>query len=225
DMVGNLIASLEGLGAALDSSGSGGTTKDLLATADALRTLPRGHEDRVRHLSRLRAAGSLLRDHVGSMRGTLRYLRAFAVNVKITASASTLSWAEFSGFAEDMSVRIDAGESQLRQFADELSTLDAELADALRFEQGLGQQFHALLPAVPDRLASDVAVIGRHHEKIADVAASVAAIARQVRGKVAQALGALQIGDITRQRIEHVQFGLELLDAGERTADLSVDER
>src|SRR5690606_16188501 len=29
DMVGNLIASLEGLGAALDSSGSGGTTKDL----------------------------------------------------------------------------------------------------------------------------------------------------------------------------------------------------
>jgi hypothetical protein len=50
-----------------------------------------------------------------------------------------------------------------------------------------------------------------HHERVSRVAIEVAGLAREVQKKVGKALAALQIGDITRQRIEHVQQALDLL--------------
>jgi hypothetical protein len=53
----------------------------------------------------------------------------------------------------------------------------------------------------------------------------VAAIARDIQTKVGKALMALQIGDITRQRIEHVQLGIEVAARAAATSDLSAEAR
>lgn len=63
------------------------------------------------------------------------------------------------------------------------------------------------------KLAEDAAALQQHQAKLATLASHIADMARDIRGKVGVALGALQIGDITRQRLEHVSEGIVSLAA------------
>lgn len=225
DMVSSLIGSLEHLGAALNADSVSRTTQDLLVTAEGLTALPQAQRARVDRLARLRQAGVALASHIDAMRQTLRYLRAFALNVKITAGATISASDEFAGFADRMCGQLDVGGLQLDQLAEQLSQLEAQLTGALGFEEALGGKYQMVIPAVPERLAVDAQSIAVHHASIANVAGSVAQIARDIQMKVAKALTALQIGDITRQRIEHVQLGLSVADRMLGEADLPPEAR
>lgn len=225
NMVSSLIESLDNLGAALNADSVSRTTQDLLATAEGLTALPHAQRGRVERLARLRHAGSALASHIDAMRQTLRYLRAFALNVKITAGATISASDEFAGFADRMCDQLDVGGLQLDQLAEQLLQLDAQLAGALGFEETLGGKYQAVIPTVPDRLAVDAQSIGGHHASIANVAGAVAQIARDIQMKVTKALTALQIGDITRQRIEHVQLGLRVTARVLHETDLPPEAR
>lgn len=223
DMVGRMIDSLDHLGSALNADAVSGTTNDLLSTSEGLMALPDAQRARIERMQQLRQAGAALAAHINAMRQTLRYLRAFAMNVKITAGAIVTASDEFGGFAEQMCSQLDVGGSELDELAGQLSLLDQQLAGALAFEQTLGGKYQAVIPAVPEKLATDAEAIGSHHARIAGVTTSVAAIARDIQMKVAKALTALQIGDITRQRIEHVQLGLTVTTRRLADADLSTE--
>lgn len=223
DMVGRLIDSLDHLGSALNADTVSGTTEDLLSTAAGLTALPQAQRGRIERMQHLRQAGAALASHIDEMRQTLRYLRAFAMNVKITAGAIISASDEFGGFAEQMCSQLDVGGRELDELAGQLSLLDRQLVEALAFEQTLGGKYQTVIPAVPEKLAIDAQAIGVHHARIAHVTASVAAIARDIQMKVARALTALQIGDITRQRIEHVQLGLAVTSRRLTDATLSAE--
>ena len=225
DMVGRLIESLDRLGVTLNAATVSQTTEELLSTADGLNALPAAQEGRVAYLTKLRSASGTLEAHIDEMRTTLRYLRAFALNVKITAGGTIRASDEFAGFAERMCDQLDLGVSQLDDLGEEIRSLTARLEGAKAFELGLGGKYKTLIPSVPNRLAVDAEAIQSHHSRIVKVAGSVAAIARDIQLKVGKALMALQIGDITRQRIEHVQLGLEVTAKMQREADLSEEGR
>lgn len=225
DMVGRLIESLDRLGVTLNAATVSQTTEELLSTADGLNALPAAQEGRVGYLTKLRSASGKLEAHIDEMRTTLRYLRAFALNVKITAGGTIRASDEFAGFAERMCDQLDLGVSQLDDLGEEIRSLTARLEGAKAFELGLGGKYKTLIPSVPNRLAVDAEAIQSHHSRIVKVAGSVAAIARDIQLKVGKALMALQIGDITRQRIEHVQLGLEVTAKMQREADLSEEGR
>lgn len=225
DMVGRLIESLDRLGVTLNAATVSQTTEELLSTADGLNALPAAQEGRVGYLTKLRSASGTLEAHIDEMRTTLRYLRAFALNVKITAGGTIRASDEFAGFAERMCDQLDLGVSQLDDLGEEIRSLTARLEGAKAFELGLSGKYKTLIPSVPNRLAVDAEAIQSHHSRIVKVAGSVAAIARDIQLKVGKALMALQIGDITRQRIEHVQLGLEVTAKMQREADLSEEGR
>jgi hypothetical protein len=225
DMVGRLIESLDRLGVTLNAATVSQTTDELLSTADGLNALPAAQEGRVDYLIKLGATSGMLEAHIDEMRTTLRYLRAFALNVKITAGATIRASDEFAGFAERMCDQLDLGVSQLDDLGEEIRGLTSRLEGAKAFELGLGGKYKTLIPTVPNRLAVDAEAIQSHHSRIVAVATSVAAIARDIQLKVGKALMALQIGDITRQRIEHVQLGLEVTSRIQREADLPEEAR
>ncbi|WAC60543.1 hypothetical protein [Brevundimonas sp. SL130] len=225
EMIGGLIEALDRLGLTLNIDSVSRTSNDLLATAAGLNALPQSQKRRVTHLDQLKTASALLDKDIDTMRTTLRYLRAFALNVKITAGSTIRAADEFAGFADRMCQQLDFGVSQLDELADELKRLTGQLDGALTFEQGLGGKYKQLIPAVPDKLAVDAETLRVHHARIAEVAASVAAIARDIQMKVGKALMAMQIGDITRQRIEHVQLGIQVSARTVAEADLSPEAR
>ncbi|TCL69747.1 chemotaxis protein [Rhizobium sp. BK251] len=208
EVLNRLLNSLDQLTKALDHEGKGDAGAELRTTVQALTELPAQQDERLDNLSALAGAGAKLRVHVSDMQETMRYLRTFAVTVKITGAGI----AEFAGFAEEILERIHSGTAEVNSFADELNELEKSVKVASTFGAGVSQEYAATVPQVARALQDDAQKIMAHRKGLAEIAAQVRAIARGVQSKVATTLSALQIGDITRQRIEHVQATLSLLD-------------
>ena len=224
DVLNRLLNSLEGVTAALDNGERSDTGADLRATVESLTALPLTEENRQQALVSLAQTGRDLRKYVSDMQETMRYLRTFAVTVKITGAGL----AEFAGFAQEILERIYSGTDEVNRFAAYLDSLDKEVKLAAAFGASVSKGYADTVPAVAAALRDDAAKIAEHRKHLGVVAREVGAIARGVQSKVASTLSALQIGDITRQRIEHVQATLSLLEeffAGEEGAKLDTGAR
>jgi len=221
--IGALITALDDLTGALDPSAIAATAKDLQDAAGKLTALPAHHLEQraiVSDLDRHRAGlGASLSD----MRQSLAYMRAFTMNIKITAGGIVEADAEFGIFAQEMSNRIETGRAEVDGLHRELEALKKPIADVASHGATLAARCGELIPLVPNELTASATVIQEHHSRIAAATASSAAVARDIRKKVGRILAALQIGDITRQRIEHVQAGLVMID--QLDPGLSADQR
>ncbi|WP_075289835.1 chemotaxis protein [Pararhizobium arenae] len=208
DVLNRLLASLDNISRSLETGSANDTMADLLATVKNLSDLPDIQASRQTHLSALAEAGSGMRSHVEDMQETMRYLQTFAVTVKITGAGLP----EFSGFAEEILERIRSGTAEVKSFADQLAALEKELGVARSFGSDISKQYAQTVPDVVRALEKDARTITENRAKLGVIAREVSVLARGIQSKVATTLSALQIGDITRQRIEHVQASLSMLD-------------
>jgi hypothetical protein len=216
--VGRLIAALDQLALAVDPANVDATTAELNAAAANLLTLPGQHARRREIIRRLGGAGPGLTACIDDMRRHLAYLRVFAINIKITAGGIAAAGPEFGRFAQEISDRIARGRAQLEAFNRDLEVLCDGLGTALVQENNLADHSDRLLPAIPNGLTASAADMAAYHQQLKQVAAEATAFARDVQTKVGSALAALQIGDITRQRIEHAQQALDHLVAADDLA-------
>ncbi len=222
DVLNSLLGSLDNVTKTLDAGSANDTTSDLLATVTSLSELPRLESSRQTNLAVLSSAGAGLRTHVSDMQETMRYLQTFAVTVKITGAGI----AEFAGFAEEILERIRSGTAEVNNFAGQLNTLEKELKVAQTLGSGIAKGYEKTVPAVVEALQRDARTISEHRRKLGEIAKQVGVLARGIQGKVATTLSALQIGDITRQRIEHVQSTLSFLEdflGGDEGRNLGFD--
>lgn len=213
EVIGGLIASLDQLAGAFDPQTVDVTTQDLSEAASRLTGLTSSHRQRRSGFEALSSASASLDRNIIEMRRSLSYLRVFAVNIKITAGGIPAAGAEFGSFAEEIYASIERGRVQLDEFGGDLSELEQHVTASLAQEVELEKRCAAALPAVPNQLQADADAIAEHHRQVATVAQRVGALARSIQMKVAGVLAALQVGDSTRQRIEHVQSALMMLTA------------
>ncbi len=216
--VGRLIGSLDQLTRAVDPATVDATTAELNAAAENLMLLPEQHATRRGIIRRLSDSGAGLTACIDDMRRNLAYLRVFAINIKITAGGIAAAGPEFGLFAQEICDRIERGRAQLEAFNRDLEGLCEGLGAALVHEKILADHSSRLLPAIPNGLKTSAADMAAYHQQIKQVATEATAFARDVQKKVGSALAALQIGDITRQRIEHAQQALDHLVAADDLA-------
>ncbi|MEN2748348.1 hypothetical protein [Sphingomonas sp. T9W2] len=208
DTIDRIIASIEGVTGALDESVAGIAVTGLKDVAAQLEALPVVQIEREADMARIGTASRVLRDHVMDMRQALRVLHIYGMNIKIAASGE----AAFVGFVNDMGQRLAAGEEHLEGFLAKLKELSTSVGSVQQAGRLLAAEAKKILPAVPQRLTRDADALHGHLGDVAAMAREVSEIARTVQGRVATMLGALQVGDSTRQRVEHVVSGLQLLE-------------
>jgi hypothetical protein len=208
-MIDRVIGGLDGVVAALDERTAGAAVTDLRGVADALAALPARQAGRRDRMGAVAAIARDLNDHVLDMHQTLRVLNIYGVNIKIAASGAD----QFVDFVEGMATKLSVGEHELAGFIVQLKELMLAVADVQQADRLLAAESATVVPEIPARLASDAGALAKHLADVAVVARTVADIARRVQGKVAVVLGALQVGDSTRQRLEHVVATLQLLEA------------
>jgi predicted nucleic acid-binding Zn-ribbon protein len=220
DGVEALIQSLDQLNHALEGDASAGANKALRDAAADLLALPAVQVERRVAFETLVQQSKKLSSNIEQMNTMLRYLRAFAMNLKVTSASA----AEFNGFAQELMERIAIGAQKLALFNAKLKALDEQLGRALGFVCNLEGDCERLLPSVATDLQSSSEAIQEHNDEINVIAAEVAELAKDIRKKVGKALMAMQIGDNTRQRIEHVQAGLGLLQSAHFDEDLGMGD-
>lgn len=209
EMVNGLIETLDRFTRTLDGETADATIDGLQRTISDLANLPQLAGARQASFDRIADLCTAAFGHVDEMRETFRYLKVFAATVKITGAGL----AEFAEFADEIRERILFGAQEIDRFAKELDRMRGELSNARLLSAGILGDFETTIPAVVANLAENTKRMKAQHESMAKLAAEVRTVAGAVQRKIATALSALQIGDITRQRIEHVQTSFDLLDA------------
>lgn len=220
DGIDALVASLDKLVSAVDAKSVAATTEDLQVATQALLGLSGNHQARQNTIDELASRRDGLAKCVADMRASLAYMRAFTVNIKIVSSGIAEAGSAFESFAQEISDCIEAGREQIRQVEEEIMALQQDLS-AARSESGdLSSRIAGVLPGIHKELSDSASRMTDHYTRVSSVAEEVTGIARDIQTRVVRILSALQIGDITRQRIEHVQTGLQYLaDNGVQPGD------
>jgi hypothetical protein len=212
DGIAALVASLDALTHALSPAAMEDATLQLNTAAALLSALPAKQQARRAVIVQIGAGRVTLSDRIDDISRCLAYMRAYTVSIKITAGGIPQADAEFAIFAQEIGTRVAAGRAEISALEDGLATLQRELAEAAARADMLERSCAGMIPAVPDQLLASVESLASNRARRAAAATQTAALARDVRKKVTRILSALQIGDITRQRVEHIQAGLAMLE-------------
>lgn len=195
-----VIAALDGVTLAIDDDTATAAIGDLTAIAHRLTALPVTQAQRDVDLADIDHQATAIRNQVIEMRTTLRLLSIYGPNIKIAAGGEPV----FLTFVDGMLARLDQGEQHLTQILAELKRLTEGMVGGRQSAQLLLAECHRIVPEVPDRLERSANDLDRYLASLKAVAQQIAAVARAIESRIAVALNALQIGDSTRQRLEHV---------------------
>lgn len=203
-----LVSSLEGVTNAMNRQATMTAIETMRLTADRLTGLPMEQARRQRSLDAIQDSSGELFQHLKQIRRTLSFLHICGLNIKVAAAGAD----GFASFADHMVAKLEQAERQVDEFEAEIAQLGQGIRDMAVADTLLGRECAAVIPRVPQKLAADALTLQELQGSSAALAEQIAELARDIRGKVAVALGALQIGDITRQRLEHISESIALLD-------------
>lgn len=220
EMIDRVIGGLDGVIAALDEKTAGVAVANLRQVAEQLTALPERQVDRSAGMSAVAGVARTLNEHVLEMHQTLRVLAIYGINIKIAASGHP----QFVDFVDGMSGKLEVGDRELEGFIVQLRDLMASVSGVQQADRLLAAESGKIGTAIPARLGQDASDLAAHLATVATLARNVSTIARSVQTKVAVVLGALQVGDSTRQRLEHVVSTLQILEthAGAHLTDPAV---
>lgn len=219
-----LVGLLEHIGNSLKEENATEATGRLLQTVDLLHQLPPAEVRRQDCVTSIGQTGRLLAEHVLSMEETLRYLRTFAATAKIAGARIP----DFSSFASEIVERIEFAAKEVRALSLQIRSLEAQIESAAASEDSSLGQYLDGIPSIAKRLMSNAEEIQVQRRNLSELADSVSGLARKIQNKVAHTLSAMQIGDITRQRVEHSQAVHSITEAylaSEAPATLSAEDR
>lgn len=224
ELVNHLIKILDGMTGSLSSDKSQDTTGILAQSIEELAKLPETESLRQSGFEALANMCAQTTGHIADINETMRYLKTFVITVKIAGAGLS----ELTGFADEIRERIQHGADEVTQFAQNLEAMRTQLSRARGLSVNTQSDFGGHIPALIAGLKTNSALIQKQNIEMATIAAEVKKIAQSIQMKIASVLSALQIGDITRQRIEHIQSTLDLLDEFCHSSDsaaLSDNER
>ncbi|MGC6329410.1 hypothetical protein [Rhizorhabdus sp. FW153] len=209
EAIDKVVASLNVVGTVFQSGDAAAAVDNLTHAARRLFDVSAQVSDRASEVSLIRSASSTLRKYVDEVQRTLEVLQIYSMNVKIAASGAS----DFVEFADVMRQQLTDGKVEADGFGIKLEQLEASLAGMERTDRLLASECARVVPQVPERLLQDASDLRDHQAQLAKLAESTGQLARSIQGNVAAVLGAIQIGDIARQRLEHVLTGATLLEA------------
>jgi len=219
DIVEKLIASLDHVTNALDREAADRAIATMRGNADRLARLPVVQADRQRSLDIIQQATSTVQEEVLRVDRTLDFLQICGRNIKVAAAGAQ----GYSDFADAMIAKLDVSEREMHQISKEVAQLAETVPCVVEVNRVLASECAHLCPHVPDKLAADAIGLQNNQVDTADRADRIATVARDIRAKLSASHGAMQIGDITRQRLEHAAQTCRILDAALADPNIAPD--
>jgi prefoldin subunit 5 len=167
--------------------------------------------DEAARFLRLDALATELGARIGKLTRSLNALDPLAINARVVAAGIRASGVDFSTFADDIARTLRMTRASLQALQGELRSLGAQIASARAGQSALHERREAAAASVPARLKQTIEALARQNDRAAAASGGVRRSIDAIHGRLHDAVMALQIGDITRQRLEHVHHGLILL--------------
>jgi hypothetical protein len=158
---------------------------------------------------------------IARMKVSLKDVDSLAVNSKIAAAGISVRGTDFISFAGEIGRTLQQTRSSLDKFAAELKTVHQQVATAQTGQHTFDQRQRDAANSITERLSATIKSIALRHERATRASLEVRLGGTRIHQRICDAILALQIGDITRQRLEHVDAVLHVVaansEAGEDT--------
>lgn len=212
----------------LDSVELEAATTKLSEAAAKVAALAGAHRSDHAALARLAALSAAMDERALRIRKAIRMIGILGTNARIAAAHLGAAGVDFANFTDEIGRSLKVAETNLDRFSAQVAAVRAQLQASQAGEREFEATHGETMRIVPERLGRSVTAIAGRRQAATQAAGEVGERTAQVRRRVGSAVMALQIGDITRQRLEHVDHALAVADeiaAGAAVAGLSDDGR
>ena len=214
----HLVGRLADLPTLIPLIGTGGKEEQLVL----LRWLGQALTDAAGHIDQLRQRRGGLAEALARMVVTtdgmisalaalsriMFHVQVLAVNAKIEASQLISTGIDFTVFTREIARLAKCGEQTIGAVRLELAGLRAAAGEALSLQRTFEEKGLPELEAVADRLTASVANVHDRQGRVAQGARDIPVRLRSLFSHIADLVSDLQVYDITRQRLEHVERAL-----------------
>jgi hypothetical protein len=183
----------------------------LLGMAARVTSLGQNRSEENARFEQIRGLTESIGGRIGQMKVSLKDVDALAVNSKIAAAGIRVPGTDFTSFAEEIGRTLQLTRTTLDQFGGELRVVRQHVAVAQTGQQTFDRHQQEAAGSITERLSATVKSIALQHERAARASVEVRLGSARVRQRVCDAILALQIGDITRQRLEHADSVLSVV--------------
>ncbi|QYO76163.1 hypothetical protein [Devosia salina] len=148
---------------------------------------------------------------MSDLKRAVKMMGIVSVNARVTAAGIVGDSDDFDVFTTDIATLSDSANRTIQDFAQVYRQLTAEV-DRAANQRARFETAHAdTLSHLGSSLATTLGALEQQRTTALDSSAQTGRVSRQIVGRIGSAVMALQVGDATRQRLEHVETGLALL--------------
>jgi hypothetical protein len=145
------------------------------------------------------------------MRQPAEQMLALSVNARLACAALGSEGAVFRAFTEQIAQVAAQAQRHLATLLSSLAALRHAVAAARAAEQGFALGPGQVIAGIPQRVGNALATVETASRQAAEAAEAVRTRSEAIGAAVVEVVRAMQIGDITRQRIEHVRHVADLV--------------
>ena len=163
---------------------------------------------------------------IAQMKASLKDVDCLAVNSKIAAASIRGAGDDFISFANEIGRTLEVTKRTLDRSVAELRIVRDHVMAAHTGQLSFETSQQEAARSITERLSATVTSITRRNQRAARASLDVRQGSARVRQRICDAIVALQIGDITRQRLEHADDALGLVAglSGQAGTALDADE-
>ncbi|MFC7050091.1 hypothetical protein [Emcibacter nanhaiensis] len=164
--------------------------------------------DYLGHLANMAAAIS---KPISNLCRTVKTIGIVAVNARISAASLNAGKEDFEVFTMGMTKLALSAADAVQALSTSYDEMSSSLAMARTANADLSARQSSSVNQILTRLNSHLEVLEEQNARAATKSVEYAQLLRQITSRIGAAVSALQIGDTTRQRIEHVEQALATL--------------
>jgi hypothetical protein len=195
----------------LEGEKPGMALQALLGLTERVTDLGKNRPQENARFEQMRCLTESIGGRIGKMKASLKDVDSLAVNSKIAAAGISAPGTDFTSFADEIGRTLQLTRTTLHRFGAELRIVHQHVAVAQTGQRTFDQRQQEAASSITERLSASVKSIALQHERAARASLEVRLGSTRVRQRVCDAILALQIGDITRQRLEHADAVLGIV--------------
>ncbi|MCR6635888.1 hypothetical protein [Devosia sp.] len=210
-MLNRLTRQFEALPAALQGEEVSEASSQLRAVARTALQLTEDFAKEKADLTRLVEVVSAANGPISVLRRTVKMIGIVSINARVTAAGIVGDSDDFEVFTTDISTLSDSARSTIHEFSQVYRQLVTEVDQAAGQRDRFDAAHAHTLTELAHNLDETLEALDRQRQSAVESSAETGRVSRQIVGRIGSAVMALQVGDSTRQRLEHVEAGLDCL--------------
>ncbi|MEW5726300.1 MAG: hypothetical protein AB1918_00600 [Pseudomonadota bacterium] len=212
EVLSSVQGSFDGLSALVASEELDGTVRRLADIPSALAAAASANSRGATALQRLDDLARGLDRPLARLRKTVGEVQVLAINGRVEAAHVNAMSTDFSVFTRDMGALASQAMAALDRLGRELEQLNRLTVAARADRDEVARAESDALAEIARRLRASVDAVAYRRRETGEAARRVGELSAANAANIGQAIGALQIGDIARQRVEHVMHALDNAD-------------